>query len=70
MPKDEHIKTLNDIQTMGEFEKMFKDGIVLAKLINCLYPGKSRRSTKSITQTVHLRRPRNKKTFRISLILL
>merc|ERR1712183_659206 len=44
MPKDEHIKTLNDIQTMGEFEKMFKDGIVLAKLINCLYPGKIKKT--------------------------
>jgi len=39
MPGDESIKTLHDIESMGEFEKMFKDGIVLAKLINCLYPG-------------------------------
>jgi len=46
VPGDEHIKTLHDIQTMGEFEKMFKDGIVLAKLINCLYPGKVKKINK------------------------
>jgi len=45
-PGDESIKTLHDIETMQDFEKMFKDGIVLAKVINCLYPGSIKKINK------------------------